>query len=343
MGEKDFENITPESLINGPLSRESEPVQGAGMPKERFLKAIREIAHLEKILEEKNSALASAAEEKDRLIHALDKSFEDKKRLQDRIADIDIVRNMEIVEFKAGLDKLRDDNNVLRKQKDELLDDIYKKDKDIEDLKYTIERKELEITEAKAYLDTALDTLRKSELKCKELESNLETEEQKKTGFAESPLILNSMPHPIEMETVTAYAPEVEELSNTISALKAEIDEKNAENIALRNEVTQIQADVDKEKENAAEFQEKEDISLKLELAAENTKHNEFEKAIKELSADKRLLYVKSPADMESAPQIPEKMVYVAPAEDIKKKLLKIAAVFIIGGGLFAAYKFLLN
>ena len=72
----------------------------------------------------------------------MNKAFEDKKRLKDRIADIDIVRNMEIVDFKTGLDKLRDELDFLLKEKDELIEDIYKRDRTIEELKYTIEKKD---------------------------------------------------------------------------------------------------------------------------------------------------------------------------------------------------------
>ena len=152
MGEREFEDITPESLINRLQTQEmsgarSKHGQGAvplntEIIRERFLNALKEIAHLEKALEDKNTALASTAEEKDRLFHALNKAFEDKKRLQDRIADIDIVRNMEIVDFKTGLDKLRDELDFLLKEKDELIEDLYKRDRTIDELKYTIEKKD---------------------------------------------------------------------------------------------------------------------------------------------------------------------------------------------------------
>gem|GEM_PF-1204712 len=360
----EFDDITPEKLINGLQTHgpsgsrpgNTEPVN-AELVRERFFKALKEITHLEKSIEEKNTALASAAEEKDRLIHALNKAFEDKKRLQDRIADLDIVRNMEIVEFKTGLDKLRDDNNVLRKQKNELLDDIYKKDKDIEDLKHTIEWKELDITEAKAYLDTALDALRKSELKCKELETNYKEKSELKTGSAqEGPLMLNNMPQHTEIDAKTdvktdfdakpdreiEYLNKIAEPDKALPTLKADIDEKITENIPLKKDAAPLQ-------ENSYAIAEEapapEDLTGKLRLAAgRDLLINEKEKPVQELSADKRLLFATPAETTGTISQFPEKMIYTAPRADMKKKALKTAVAFIIGiAGLLAAYKFLLN
>ena len=241
MGEREFEDITPEGLINRlhthepgaqPKHRQGAEPLNTEIIRERFLNAIKEITHLEKALEEKNTALASTAEEKDRLFHALNKAFEDKKRLQDRIADIDIVRNMEIVDFKAGLDKLRDERDFLLKEKDELIEDLYKRDKTIEELKYTIEKKELQLQEIQADMDTALEAMRKTELKCKELETRCKAVEQRKTDFVETsrrvesptPLILNNLSQ--NTETEAEYINKTEALNNTLAALKTEIDEK---------------------------------------------------------------------------------------------------------------------
>ena len=293
MGEREFEDITPEGLINRlhthepgaqPKHRQGAEPLNTEIIRERFLNAIKEITHLEKALEEKNTALASTAEEKDRLFHALNKAFEDKKRLQDRIADIDIVRNMEIVDFKTGLDKLRDKMDFLLKEKDELIEDIYKRDKTIEELKYTIEKKGLQLTETEA-----------------------------------------------------EYINKTEALNNTLAALKTEIDEKTAENVFLRNEISLNQAD-----RNADETSEAEDIGLKPALAvARDTELPREEKAAKELSADKKLLYVKSPQYTESGSQLSEKMIYVAPPKltDIKKKALGIAILFALSAaGILLAY-----
>ncbi|NCO84566.1 MAG: hypothetical protein COW90_06755 [Nitrospirae bacterium CG22_combo_CG10-13_8_21_14_all_44_11] len=354
MGERDFEDITPEGLINRlqirePSSAHTKHKQGAEplnteVIRERFLNALKEIAHLEKTLEEKNSALASTAEEKDRLFHALNKSFEDKKRLQDRIADIDIVRNMEILDFKAGLDKLRDERDFLLKEKDELIEDCYKRDNAIEELKSTLEKKESQLQEIQADLDTTLEAVRKSELRCKELEANYKTEEQIKTDFVEtSPLILNNLPQ--NTETEVEYLNKIEEPNDTLADLRAGIDEKTSENISPQNEITLIRADRDREIDRDiidAETSETEDLSLKLALAAgRGAALPQEEKAAKELSADKKLLYVKAPKDTEAGAQFPEKMIYAAPAEDIKKKALGIAILFALAAaGILLTYKF---
>lgn len=363
MGEREFQDITPEGLINRlhtqePSGTQFEHRQGAEpinteVLRERFFKALKEIAQLEKALEEKNTVLASTAEEKDRLFHALNKAFEDKKKLQDRIADIDIVRNMEIADFKSGLDKLRDERDFLLKEKDEFIEDLYKRDKTIEELKDTIEKKEFELREIQADMDTAVEALRKSELRRKELEANYKTEEHKTAGFAETspscsgspaPLILNNLPQDTETE-IEYITNKSEALNDMPTALKTEIDGKTAENLFFGNGLSLNQTDRDRESLSASggdETLEAEDISLKLALAAgRDAATPREEKAAKKLSADKKLLYVKSPKDTESGSQFSEKMIYTAPATDIKKKALRIAILFALGAaGLLLAYKF---
>jgi len=356
MGSREFEDITPESLINrlqthdsGPQPKQ-EPVNTEAL-RERFFKALKEIAHLEKALEEKNSALASTAEEKDRLFHALNKAFEDKKKLQDRIADIDIVRNMEIADFKSGLDKLKDERDFLLREKDDLIEDLYKREKVIEELKSTIEKKGLQLREIQADLDTAVEALRKSELRRKELEANYKAEEYGTARFAETPQISPESPAPLllnnlsrDTETEIEYITDKSEaLNDTPDVLRAAINEKTAEDIFIRNgtSLSQTAGNIDSISSSGGdETTEAEDIGLKLALAA--GRHAVFPKeepATKKLSADKKLLYVQSPKDIESGPQVSGKMIYAAPPEDIKKKILRIAIVFGLGAaGILLAY-----
>jgi hypothetical protein len=192
-------------------------------------------------------------------------------------------------------------------------------------------------------MDTELEALRKSELRCKELEANYKTEEQIKTGIVEtSPLILNNLPQ--NTETEVEYLNKIEEPNDTLAALRAAIDEKTSENISLQNEITLIQADRDREMEidRDDETSEPEDLSLKLALAAgRGSAMPREEKAAKELSADKKLLYVKAPKNTGAGSQFLEKMIYAAPAADIKKKALGIAILFALGAaGILLAYNF---
>jgi hypothetical protein len=257
---------------------------------------------------------------------------------------------MEIVDFKTGLDKLRDERDFLLKEKDELIEDLYKRDKTIEELKYTIEKKGLQLQEIQADMDTALEAMRKTELKCKELETRCKAVEQRKTDFVETspscsgsptPLILNNLSQ--NTETEVEYLNKTEEINNTPADLRAAIDEKAAENIPLRNEITLNQTDRNRDS-IADESPETEDISLKLALAAgRDAAPPREEKTEKKLSADKKLLYVKSPIDTESGSQFSGKMIYVAPPKftDIKKKAFRIAILFALGAtGLLLAYTF---
>ncbi|MBI4691058.1 MAG: hypothetical protein HY754_12465, partial [Nitrospirae bacterium] len=161
-------NGDPDILINHLLSRDQSTEKGAGQLdirhiRERFLNALKEISHLEKVLEEKNTQLAVASKEKDRLLHALNKAFGEKKRLHDRLADFDVLRNMEIVEFKQSSEKIIGEINRLRKENSEMLDDVFEKDA-------MLDRKELKIRDVQDDLYTAVEVLRKTESRYKEIE-----------------------------------------------------------------------------------------------------------------------------------------------------------------------------
>ncbi|MDP2278130.1 MAG: hypothetical protein Q8K51_07900, partial [Nitrospirota bacterium] len=151
--------------------------------------------------------------------------------------------------------------------------------------------------------------------------------------------ILNNLPQDTEAEP--EHPNKIEYLNNTFAALKTEIDEKADENTSLRNEISLIQSDRNRDS-IADETSEAEDISLKLALAAgRDTAPPREEKTAKKLSADKKLLYVTSPKDTESGSQFSGKMIYTAPATDIKKKALRIAILFALGAaGILLAYTF---
>ena len=119
-------------------------------------------------------------------------------------------------------------------------------------------------------MDTALEAVRKTELKCKELEIRYKAVEQRQSGFVEtSPLILNNLPQDTEAEP--EHSNKIEYLNNTLAALKTEIDEKTAENVFLRNEISLNLTDSDRDSISASggdETPDTEDISIKLALAA---------------------------------------------------------------------------
>jgi len=182
------ENIDPDLIINQLLSRDLSAKHGAGplnikYIKERFLNALKEIAHLEKALEEKNTQLATSAKEKDRLIHALNKAFEEKKKLHDRLADFDVLRNMEIAEFKQSAEKIVTQLNRIHEEKYELLEDVFKKDRAIDDLKKTIKKKEFRIQELQTDLYTAIETLKGTESRYKDMEANYIIIEQERDSL----------------------------------------------------------------------------------------------------------------------------------------------------------------
>ena len=115
-------------------------------------------------------------------------------------------------------------------------------------------------------MDTALEAMRKTELKCKELETRYKAVELRQTGFVEtSPLILNNLSQDTEAEPERLN--KIEYLNNTLAALKTEIDEKTTEDVFIGNGISLNRTDRNRDS-IADESPETEDISLKLALAA---------------------------------------------------------------------------
>ncbi|MBI4685138.1 MAG: hypothetical protein HY755_08045 [Nitrospirae bacterium] len=175
--------------------------------RERLLKALKEIAHLEEITEDKNTQIAISAKEKDRLIHALHKAFEERKILHDRLADLDILRNMEILELKQGIESIQDRENTLLEENKHLNENILDLEKTIDDLRAEVEKKELELKEAQ-----------NDELK--ERLDSLSSEPAKKT------------------DSGSEQQNEIEEFKRIITELRGLVHEKTEENLSLNNEIS---------------------------------------------------------------------------------------------------------
>ncbi|MEK6653523.1 MAG: hypothetical protein AABY50_11395 [Nitrospirota bacterium] len=128
--------MDPESSLNNLQSQQSREQslqkEDAGHPdikviKERFLNALKEIARLERIIEEKNTQLAVTAEEKDRLLHSMDKAFEKERQLHNKIADFDILRNVELLEAREEIKLLTNEINRLKEKLIMVTSDLAKK------------------------------------------------------------------------------------------------------------------------------------------------------------------------------------------------------------------------
>ncbi|TAL24569.1 MAG: hypothetical protein EPN94_07050 [Nitrospirae bacterium] len=169
--------------------------------KERLLNATKEIARLEKIIEEKNTQLAVAAEGKDRLLHSLDRAFEKEKQLHDKIAGFDIVRNVELLEARDAVSRLTEKIARLNTEIESLIEDVFKKDKVIDELR-------------QSHISLTSDLAKKAE---------------------------------IESE----YLNRIEEFKKTMSDLTLKIDEKIKENSSLKDEISELGALLDENKQAA--------------------------------------------------------------------------------------------
>lgn len=146
--------------------------------RERFLNALKEVERLEKIIENKNKLLTTAEKEKERLLQRLNMALEDKKRLYNRLADFDIIRNMEILELKQGAKMMLDERKRLLKENESLIEEVFEKDKTIDELRFQLQ-------EAQINLDTAIETLKKVESKYNNLEANYKVIEQERDDLKE--------------------------------------------------------------------------------------------------------------------------------------------------------------
>ncbi|MDP3112662.1 MAG: hypothetical protein Q8M71_11230 [Thermodesulfovibrionales bacterium] len=169
MNNRESGNTDPDFTINQLLSQDQSLLRhnlgqiNIKHVRERFSKALNEITRLEKIIEDKDTLLAASEKEKGRLLHTLNKANDDKQRLRNKFADFDVLRNMEIAEVKQSAEKMVSKINHLREETNELIDDIFEKDKTIEEMKHTIEKKELQLQDIQADLDVAIETLRGEE------------------------------------------------------------------------------------------------------------------------------------------------------------------------------------
>lgn len=303
--------------------------------KDRFLKALKEIANLEKIIEEKNSLLAESAKEKDRLTHALSNAVEEKKKLYDRLADFDIVRNMEILEFKEGLDKQSRERDLLLKENNSLMNDTFKKDKLIDDLKYVVEKRDVQLREAETNLYTAAEKMREIEAKYKDLEARYDASEQEKKDIKEEMQGLRQ-----KAEIAPEYQNRIEELNNVIPDLKAAVDKKTNDGVSLKNDMSEVliptremeEGGIGPQVVSEALTAENDDISFRLREASEQAAPPVEEKKDVELSADKRLLFSKSARDRFSDIRPQAKMIYLAPSgsDGAMLKAIAIGAAVLI-------------
>jgi chromosome segregation ATPase len=225
--------------------------------RERFLNALKDIERLEKMLEEKNTMLAVSAKEKDRLIHAVNKAFEDKKRLHDRLADFDVLRNMEIAELKQGIEKIAIEKDHLLKESETLLEDLFKRDKTIDELRAEIERKVIQLKDTQNDLLTAIEAMRKTESKYKEIEAKYRAIEQERDNLKErldalmgiqkleglsfSERQVNKEDFKPEDKNIVEQQSIIERLSAEISELNIKLINSNKEAAELKQEKIEIE------------------------------------------------------------------------------------------------------
>lgn len=240
--------MDPESSLNNLQSQQSREQSlqkdGTGHPdikviKERFLNALKEIARLERIIEEKNTQLAVTAEEKDRLLHSMDKAFEKERHLHDKIADFDILRNVELLEAREEIKLLTNEINRLNKESGSLLEEVFKKDKVIEELRHIPEGKEP---------SPAGENLEGLESKYRDMEAMYKAIEEERDGLKEK-LIRATSDLAQKAEIENEYLSRLEEFKKTISDLTMKMDEKIKENSSLKNEMSELRALLDENRQ----------------------------------------------------------------------------------------------
>ncbi|MEK6582903.1 MAG: hypothetical protein AABZ25_11030, partial [Nitrospirota bacterium] len=308
--------MDPESSLNNLQSQQSREQslqkEDAGHPdikviKERFLNALKEIARLERIIEEKNTQLAVTAEEKDRLLHSMDKAFEKERQLHNKIADFDILRNVELLEAREEIKLLTNEINRLNKESGSLIEDVFKKDKVIEELRRIPEGKEPERGEAEAKLYLSDEDMEEIESGYKD-PAGYKAIEKERDGLKEK-LIVATSGLAQKAETETEYLRRLEEFKETISGLTMKMDEKIKENSSLKNEMTELRALLDEnrqevnkninERTSAGETLQLKEQEMEALKSLYDTDTKRLETEIERLSAEKSELE-KTIRDMES-------------------------------------------
>lgn len=247
--------MDPESSLNNLQSQQSREQSlqkdDTGHPdinviKERLLNALKEVARLERIIEEKNTQLAVTAEEKDKLLHSLDKAFEKERQLHDKIADFDILRNVELLEAREDIRLLTNDINRLNKESESLIEEGFKKDKIIEELRHIPEGKKPEHGEAETKLYPSGEDMEGIESRYKDL-AGYKAIEKERDGLKEK-LIMVTSDLAKKAEIENEYLSRLEEFKKTISGLTIRMDEKIKENSSLKNEISEFSPLVDENK-----------------------------------------------------------------------------------------------
>ncbi len=251
--------MDPESSLNNLQSQQAREQSlqkdAAGHPdikviKERFLNALKEVARLERIIEEKNTQLAVTAEEKDRLLHSMDKAFEKERQLHDKIADFDILRNVELLEAREEIKLLTNEINRLNKESGSLIEDVFKKDKIIEELRHIPEVKEQGHREAETRLCPPGEGIEGTGSGDRDL-AGYKAIEQERDGLKEK-LIMATSDLAQKAETEKEYLGRLEEFKETINGLTMKMDEKIKENSSLKNEMTDLKALLDENRQEVS-------------------------------------------------------------------------------------------
>lgn len=219
--------------------------------RERFLNALKEVERLEKIIENKNKLLTTAEKEKERLLQRLNMALEDKKRLYNRLADFDIVRNMEILELKQEAKRMVGERKRLLKENESLIEEVFEKDKTIDELRFQLQ-------EAQINLDTAIETLKRVESKYNNLEADYKAIEQERDDLKEK------LSGAIELQEY--------EDSGRLEEYKRFFEMAASEKEAIERELTELLEIREELEREASEYQatikkltaEKDELNLKL-------------------------------------------------------------------------------
>ncbi len=301
--------MDPESSLNNLQSQQSREQSlqkdDAGHPdikviKERFLNALKEIARLERIIEEKNTQLAVTAEEKDRLLHSMDKAFEKERQLHNKIADFDILRNVELLEAREEIKLLTNEINRLNKESESLIEEVFKKDKVIEELRRVPEGKEPERGEAEAKLYLSDEDMEEIESGYRDL-AGYKAIEKERDELKEK-LIRATSDLAQKAEIEKAYLGRLDEFKETISGLTIKMDEKIKENSSLKNEMTELKALLDENRQEVNKnINERTSAGETLQMKEQEMEalKSLYDTDIKRLSAEKSELE-KAIRDMES-------------------------------------------
>lgn len=168
-----------------------------------------------------------SGEENSVLTRRLADLLQENKSLYERLAELDIKLNIEIVELKREIESLSYERDDLLKENEGLFSDLSSKEQMIQEFSRKAEINHLLLEETNRYLNVATERMREAESKYKDIKSGLEAIQGERAALV------------AEKDTQDG---EIRALNERLEGLTASLDEKSKETCSLEERLSALDA-----------------------------------------------------------------------------------------------------